>query len=380
MDAPEPSVDELVALLRARVAQRRAAGEYPEDLEERLDAHFRRLVGPGSAVSQERWAELDARVAALEPPPAGRRPRRPHFEDDIAALRAAVETLARVTRAVHDDRQAGLVQQIDDLRADLGRIARAAGASGGEAGAITPSSGTSSPAGPTGPTGPTGVRAWFAWDEFELAFRGTEESVRERYRDLAARFADCSPVLDIGFGRGEFLDLLREIDVEASGIEVDADLVYAAAARGLDVALGDVAVHLASLPDASLGGVSALQVVEHLSPQDYIDFARSVARVVRPGGLVVIDSPNPSSFYVYAHAFYLDPTHTRPVHPLFFMFLFDRAGFEKVELEWRSPPPDAAFLEPVPGDDALARAVNENIGRLNAVLYGPQDFAIIARR
>jgi hypothetical protein len=83
---------------------------------------------------------------------------------------------------------------------------------------------------------------------------------------------------------------------------------------------------------------------------------------------------------VYAHAFYLDPTHTRPVHPLFLMFLFDRAGFEKVELEWRSPPPEAAFLEPVPGDDATARAVNDNVARLNAVLYGPQDFAIIARR
>jgi O-antigen chain-terminating methyltransferase len=187
-------------------------------------------------------------------------------------------------------------------------------------------------------------------------------------------------VLDVGFGRGEFLDLLREHGVAASGIEVDADLVYAAAQRGLDVRTGDAASYLSALPDAALGGLCALQVVEHLSPQAYIDFARAAARVVRPGGLVVIDSPNPSSFYVYAHAFYLDPTHTRPVHPLFLMFLFDRAGFEKVELEWRSPPPDAALLEPVPGDDDLARAVNENIARLNAVLYGPQDFAIIARR
>ena len=204
--------------------------------------------------------------------------------------------------------------------------------------------------------------------------------MRDRYRDLAQRFAGCAPVLDIGFGRGEFLDLLGEIGVEAGGIEVDADLVHAAAARGLDVKLGDAAAHLASLDDASLGGVCALQVVEHLSAQECVDLPRLLARVVRPGGLVIVDSPNPSSFYVYAHAFYLDPTHTRPVHPLFLMFLFDRAGFEKVELEWRSPPPDAALLEPVPGDDATTRAMNENIARLNAVLYGPQDFAIIARR
>jgi SAM-dependent methyltransferase len=370
MDPSAPSVDELVALLQERVERRRAAGEYPDDLEERLDAHYRRLVGPGPGVAPQVWADLDAAIGALEHPEGDRRLRRARAGDDVAALRSAIEALARVTRAVHDNLLQGVVQQIDDLRADLGRIARAA--RGGGAGASEPE--------PSAPAAPAALRAWFGWDEFERAFRGSEESVRDRYRDLAGHFVGASPVLDVGFGRGEFLDLLAEIGVAASGIEVDADLVHAAARRGLDVRLGDAAAYLGSLPGASLGGVCALQVVEHLSPQEYVDFARSVARVVRPGGVVVIDSPNPSSFYVYAHAFYLDPTHTRPVHPLFLMFLFERAGFEKVELEWRSPPPDAALLEPVPGDDALARAVNENIARLNAVLYGPQDFAIIARR
>lgn len=369
MDASEPSVDELVALLQARVAQRRADGEYPADLEERLDAHYRRLVAPAPGVSPQRWAELEARLAALESTKGDRRSRRGRVDDDLVAMRAAIETLASLTRAVHEEMSQGVTQQLDDLRAELMHIARDARSGVASFGA-----------GETASSGSSGLHAWFGWDEFERAFRGSEESVRDRYRDLAPRFAGCAPVLDIGFGRGEFLDLLAEIGVAASGIEVDADLVHAAAARGLDVRMGDASVYLGSLPDASLGGVCAFQVVEHMSPQEYVDFARSVARVVRPGGLVVIDSPNPSSFYVYAHAFYLDPTHTRPVHPLFLMFLFDRAGFEKVELEWRSPPPEAALLEPVPGDDALARAVNDNIARLNAVLYGPQDFAIIARR
>jgi SAM-dependent methyltransferase len=372
MDPSEPSVDELVALLQERVARRRADGEYPDDLEERLDAHYRRLVGPGPGVSPQRWAELDARIAALERPERDRRSRRARIDDELANVRAAVETLAHLTRAVHDDLRQGLTQQLDDLRADLSRIARLA-RSEARSGQGTDAREVESPA-------PAPLRAWFGWDDFERAFRGSEESVRDRYRDLAQRFAGCSPVLDIGFGRGEFLDLLAEIGVDATGIEIDTDLVHAAAARGLAVSLADAATHLEALEDASLGGLCALQVVEHLSPQEYIDFPRLIARVVRPGGLVVIDSPNPSSFYVYAHAFYLDPTHTRPVHPLFLMFLFDRAGFEKVELEWRSPPPDAALLEPVPGDDASTRAVNENIARLNAVLYGPQDFAIIARR
>jgi SAM-dependent methyltransferase len=364
-----------VAALQARVERRRAAGEYPDDLEERLDAHYRRLVGPGPGVTQDRWAELDARIAALEHPPRARLKGLARVEEDLAAMRAAIASLAEMTHAVHDNVHQGLVQQIDDLRSDLGRIARSVGG-GAERGDDATRPGLAPRQAPE----PAELQAWFGWDAFEQAFRGSEASVRDRYRDLAARFAGSAPVLDIGFGRGEFLDLLAELGVAASGIEVDADLVHRAASRGLDVRVGDASEYLAALPDASLGGVCALQVVEHLRPQAYIDFARTVARVVRPGGLVVIDSPNPSSFYVYAHAFYLDPTHTRPVHPLFLMFLFDRAGFEKVELEWRSPPPAAALLEQVPGDDPLAQAVNENIARLNAVLYGPQDFAIIARR
>src|SRR5438477_4690426 len=100
MDPSEPSVDELVALLQQRVERRRAAGEYPDDLEERLDAHFRRLVGPGPGVSPERWAELDARVAALTPRGRDRRSRRTRVDDDLVAMRAAIEALAHLTRAV----------------------------------------------------------------------------------------------------------------------------------------------------------------------------------------------------------------------------------------------------------------------------------------
>ena len=247
------------------------------------------------------------------------------------------------------------MQQLDDLRADLGAHRRATARSAGAAARCRVGD------------EPSGCRAelqaWFGWDEFERAFRGSEEKVRDRYRDLAAALRGL---------RSRARHRLRARRVprpararsasSASGIEVDADLVHARrGARARRAPRRRAASYLATLPDASLGGVCALQVVEHLSPQAYVDFARRPARVVRPGGLVVIDSPNPSSFYVYAHAFYLDPTHTRPVHPLFLMFLFDRAGFEKVELEWRSPPPDAALLEPVPGDDdARARGQREH--------------------
>src|SRR4051812_38284506 len=106
MDASEPSVDELVAILQARVAQRRAAGEYPADLEERLDAHYRRLVASGSPRAPELWSQLDTQIAALAQA-AGRRSRRGKDDDDLAAMRAAITTLARVTRAAYEELQQG---------------------------------------------------------------------------------------------------------------------------------------------------------------------------------------------------------------------------------------------------------------------------------
>ena len=93
-----------------------------------------------------------------------------------------------------------------------------------------------------------------------------------------------------------------------------------------------------------------IQVIEHLPPQLAVDVVPLAAAKVRPGGRVVVETVNPQSLYVYAHAFYLDPTHARPVHPAFLHFLFQQAGFAEVTIDWRSPPPDDDVLEPV-GDD-----------------------------
>jgi len=187
-------------------------------------------------------------------------------------------------------------------------------------------------------------------------------------------------ILDVGCGIGLVDRYLSSAFRSVAGVDVSPAELAIASAQHPQVSY--TLSHAGRLPydPGSFDVAFAACVLHHVDEDDHASFGAEIGRVVRPGGLVVIDSPNPASFYVYAHAFYLDPTHTRPTHPLFLMFLFERAGFEKVELEWRSPPPDAALLEPVPGDDALAHAVNENIARLNAVLYGPQDFAIIARR
>jgi len=89
---------------------------------------------------------------------------------------------------------------------------------------------------------------------------------------------------------------------------------------------------------------------------------------------------NPQSLYVFARSFYLDPTHVRPVHPAYLEFLFREAGFETVELDWRYPPREREVLKEIPGDDDATRQMNANIANLNALLFAPQDYALIATR
>ena len=116
------------------------------------------------------------------------------------------------------------------------------------------------------------------------------------------------------------------------------------------------------------------------SRQHVIDVVRLAAAKVRRGGRVIVETVNPTSLYTYAHAFWVDPDHVRPVHPAFLRFLFAEAGFPSVELVERSPVPDDESLELLPGDDELVKRLNLNFERINGLLFGPQDYAVVATR
>ncbi|MCJ7439871.1 MAG: class I SAM-dependent methyltransferase [Acidimicrobiia bacterium] len=227
---------------------------------------------------------------------------------------------------------------------------------------------------------PTWFRPWFTNDAFEAAFRGGREEILDRYRDLIERLDGCAPVLDIGCGRGEILDLLAERGVEARGVELDPELARDASRRGLDVSEADGLTTLAGLPDADLGGIVLIQVIEHLSPQQIADLVPLAASKLRDGGRLIVETVNPLSLYVFGHAFYLDPTHLRLVHPFYLEFLAREAGFADVRTEWRSLPRDEDRLSEIPVDDPSAEVMNPVVRRLNEVLFGPQDYALIATR
>ena len=390
-----PDVDALVEQLRITVEQRRADGQYPAGLEDDLEAHFRRIVSHRLVPDT---SALDAALDRLASLPGLSRSRIPRdsgmpggefahralgkvvsrqtqgvleqVQELSLALQDAVRALATAVRQPNTHVHPDLVGQVDALQERLTALERSpldSPAALAELGRRLERLEATEAA--------RRFRPWFSNADFEAEFRGDRAQLKDHYRDLAARFDGLAPVLDIGCGRGEFLELLAEAGVDARGVEIDPALVDDARELGLDVSLDDGLAALGAAPDASLGGVALIQVVEHLTAQQVLLLVSLLVDKVRPGGRVVVETVNPQSLYVFARAFYIDPTHDRPVHPAYLTFLFRQAGFPEVEIDWRSPPPADEMLEPVgqPGTDA-------NVARLNQLLFAPQDYALIATR
>ena len=217
---------------------------------------------------------------------------------------------------------------------------------------------------------------------FESRMRGSTELIRERQSVYLDDFRAAAPVLDIGCGRGEFLTLLRETGVEARGIDVDAEMVTYCREEGLEVERADALSHLASLEDDSLGGIFCAHVLEHLSPPALFRLLELAVAKLRPEGVFAAETPNPLSLVALAN-FSADLSHDRPLHPATLSFPARQAGFRNVELRFLSEPSEAERLKLVPlpegRDLAPAKdALDANVNRLNDVVFGPQDYAVLA--
>lgn len=315
-------------------------------------------------------------------------------EQAIIALGAVLEVLELHLAGTHWE----LGNQIDDILIRLGRFERPpAPAPGGSGPGETDGPGGLGGAGGAGGSGGAGgelarlrrrvedleaaeaarrFRPWYRNQDFEDRFRGSREDLLARYADIADRLIGCDPVLDVGFGRGEILELLAARGVSARGVEIDPALVAAARDRGLDAEVGDGLGTLGGYEDGALGGVVLIQVVEHLPAQRLLELVALAFDKLRPGGRLIMETVNPQSLYVFANSFYIDPTHERPVHPAYLEFLCRQVGFASVELDWRSWPPEGDRLEPVNGGPAMAA----NIAKVNHLLFGPGDYAVIATR
>jgi O-antigen chain-terminating methyltransferase len=219
---------------------------------------------------------------------------------------------------------------------------------------------------------------------FENRFRGPEETVRERQQQHADRLAGLGVVADLGCGRGEFLEILRDRGVEAKGVDQSAQMVALAQEKGLRAEHGDMFAFLATQEPGSLGGILCSHVVEHLWPADHMRLARLAADALRPGGVMIVETPNPKSLIAGSVNFPCDPTHLRPVFPETLAFMFDRAGFPDTEIIYLSRVPDERRARPVTGEPPelreLVEQVNEAVQRLDDLVFGHQDYALVARR
>ena len=206
----------------------------------------------------------------------------------------------------------------------------------------------------------------FDYGRFAERFRGTEAYVRKNIQLYRPCFAERAPVLDIGCGRGEFLEMMREAGVEARGIDLSEESVAHCRARGLSVEKADLFPYLADLADGSLGGVFCAQVIEHLPPASLPELVRLAAAKLSRGGLLALETPNPECLAIFASHFYLDPTHTRPVpHPLA-AFYMEEFGFGQIEVRKLSP-----AVESMPALASLPEDFrNAFFGGLDYVIFG----------
>ena len=223
------------------------------------------------------------------------------------------------------------------------------------------------------------ARARFSdfYRRFEDRFRGAPEEIRERlsfYVPMLGAAAQALPsdpparFVDLGCGRGELLQLLREQGLAAYGVDNSDEMIAHCRRNGHEVIHGDVVEHLASLPSDSLAGVTSIHVIEHLPFLHLQALFEQCFRALRPGGVAVFETPNPENLIVGACNFYYDPTHLRPLPPEPMRFLLEASGFVRVVIERLHPGITPAQV------DAATDAVSKIY---SPIMMVPQDYALI---
>ena len=322
-----------------------------DDLARQADAAVTRLEMALKAEAAARESGLAARDSALA-----------ERDSAIGAVKIDVRSLS--LRA--DEFEAGIERL--QLNARLARLERAV-----RARATAPASATgAAPASTPAPTPPAGASIDYL--AFESRFR-PEETVRERQQAYVEDLRGAERVVDLGAGRGELVELLNEAGIPAYAVEIEPDFIELMGDKGIEVVAQDAVEHLRSLEPGSLGGIVASHVVEHLPAGAVAELVALAGEKLAEGGTLILETPNPESLVAGSINFHRDLTHRRPIHPDTLVFLCDSAGFASVELRRLSPVSEDERL-PVPEDGELEDLVTQ----LNELLYGYQDYAVVARR
>jgi SAM-dependent methyltransferase len=211
------------------------------------------------------------------------------------------------------------------------------------------------------------------YTEFEACFRGARDDIRERLKIYLPYLAHVEPrsasrVVDIGCGRGEWLELLGMQGIRAAGIDLNGEMVQTCRERGLDAECTDAIAYLMQQPEGSLAAVTGFHIIEHLPFDQLVALYDAALRALHPDGVIIFETPNPENISVGACSFYYDPTHLHPIAPAVAEFIARQRGFARTEVLRSNPLPDSRLI-----------AENTEVARrFNSVFYGPQDYAVIA--
>jgi O-antigen chain-terminating methyltransferase len=213
---------------------------------------------------------------------------------------------------------------------------------------------------------------------FENAFRGKRSEIKARlavylpFLEAATVSKGDGAILDLGCGRGEWLQVLKEQKYRhAAGVDLNVSMVEQCTSRGLEVVRADAIEHLRSQKDASLSAVTSFHLIEHLAFRDLMAFLHEIYRVLKPGGLVILETPNPRNILVGASDFFRDLTHNHPIHPDTIRFTLETIGFANTRCYFlgdtengRRAIPEKEFVFP----------------DLQSYVDVPRDFAVIGRK
>ncbi|HEV7843131.1 MAG TPA: methyltransferase domain-containing protein, partial [Pyrinomonadaceae bacterium] len=170
---------------------------------------------------------------------------------------------------------------------------------------------------------------------FEDRFRGSRADIKERFKFYVPLLREASietGILDIGCGRGEWLEVLKEEGLEARGVEQNRAMVEQCRERGLDVAPGEAIAYLQGVADDSLRAVTGFHFIEHMPFETLVKLLDEIVRVLKPGGLAIFETPNAENVLVGSHYFYFDPTHRNPLPADMVQFLLESRGLSRVEV------------------------------------------------
>ncbi|MHB8056206.1 MAG: class I SAM-dependent methyltransferase, partial [Candidatus Aminicenantales bacterium] len=211
---------------------------------------------------------------------------------------------------------------------------------------------------------------------FENRFRGPSAEIRKQQISFLNDFSAGGRILDLGCGRGEFLELLAEKGFRPEGVDLNAEMIGVCRDKGLSVERADLLENLAAREDASLDGIFSSQVVEHLSPAALRRVIELAFAKLRPDGRLLIETVNPLSVFALVHIYFLDMTHRTPVHPQALQFLMEAAGFSAVAVRLGAGLEEEK-LGAVPPSNEAAAVLNGNFDRLNALLYAPPNYSVL---